>query len=106
MTTNDIHITVAVLEQRLVGIEKHLARLTDAFEKLADNATQIALTQKEIIHLHERDNALETNLRETNRALEQHLTSHRQTTTGIMFEVLKVALAILGGALMAKYGLQ
>jgi hypothetical protein len=38
--------------------------------------------------------------------LETHLTSHRQTTMGIMFEVLKVTLAIMGGALMAKYGLK
>jgi hypothetical protein len=99
MTTNDIHITVAVLEQRLVGIEKHLARQTEALERLADNATQIALVQKEVTHLRE--------LTETvSGRLETHLTSHRQTTSGIMFEVLKFTLAVMGGAILAKYGLQ
>ncbi|MFN6339298.1 MAG: hypothetical protein ACK41W_11330 [Cyanobacteriota bacterium] len=99
MTTNDIHITVAVLEERLGGIEKHLARQTEALEKLADNAVQIALIQRETKHLKEAVEAIHARL-------ETHLTSHRQTTMGIMFEVLKVTLAIMGGALMAKYGLK
>lgn len=99
MTTNDIHITVAVLEERLGGIEKHLARQTEALEKLADNAVQIALVQREIVHIKEQSDVIHSRL-------ETHLTSHRQTTMGIMFEVLKVTLAIMGGALMAKYGLK
>ena len=99
MTTDNIHITVAILEERLGGIEKHLARQTDALEKLANNAVQIALLQQETEHLKSTVDAVHNRL-------ETHLTSHRQTLTGVMFEVLKVALAILGGALMAKYGLQ
>lgn len=99
MTTDNIHITVAILEERLGGIEKHLARQTEALEKLADNAVQIALIQREMEHLKSTVDAIHNRL-------ETHLTSHRQTLTGVMFEVLKVALAILGGALMAKYGLQ
>lgn len=99
MTTDNIHITVAILEERLGGIEKHLARQTEALEKLADNAVQIALIQRETVHLKNTVDAIHNRL-------ETHLTSHRQTMTGVMFEVLKVALAILGGALMAKYGLQ
>lgn len=100
-----LEVTVARLDERLNGFTetmKQMAddqrRLTDSYEKLVESNQRIALVETDLVNLKKSNETLWAKF-------DSHVQSQHRVTGHALFEIVKLLIALILGALAAKYGI-
>lgn len=105
-TPEPIEVTVARLDERFNGFQqavKEMAddqrRLTDSYEKLVESNQRISLIEADMVTVKDSHNKLW-------KKFEEHLEEHKRITGHALYDILKLAIAVLVGVVLAKYGVK
>lgn len=101
-----IEITVARLDERFNGFQNAFEqmvddqrRLTDSYEKLVQSNHRVSLVEADIV-----------NLKDSNKAIWQKFDAHERAQSRItghaLYDILKLAVAVIAGVALAKYGIR
>lgn len=101
-----IEVTVARLDERFNGFQNAFEqmvddqrRLTDSYEKLVQSNQRLALVETDLVNLKESQKKLWEKF-------DAHETAHSKVTGHALYDIIKLAIAVIVGVVAAKYGVQ
>jgi hypothetical protein len=103
--TEPIEITVARLDERFKGFQEAFGqmvddqrRLTDSYEKLVESNQRIGLVETDVVNLKDSQKKLWEKF-------DAHERAHAKITSHALYDILKLGIAVIAGAVLAKYGI-
>ena len=104
MPTEPIEVTVARLDERFNGFQEAFRemaddqrRLTNSYEKLVESNQRIGLVEADMV-----------NMKESQKKLWEKFDAHEQAQNKVtghaLYDIIKLAIAVIAGIVLAKYG--
>jgi hypothetical protein len=104
MANEAIEVTVARLDERFRGFQDAFGqmvedqrRLTDSYEKLVESNQRIGLVELDLVNLKSSNHELWLKF-------DAMAAAHAKVTGHVLYDVLKLTFAVLGGMVMSKLG--
>ncbi len=99
-----IEVTVARLDERFNGFQEAFRemaadqrRLTDSYEELVKSNQRIGLVEGDVLNLRKSQDKLWEKF-------DEHEKAQSKVTTHALYDIIKLAIAVIVGVVAAKYG--
>jgi len=100
-----IEVAFARLDERFQGFEKAFEQmvqdqriLSESYQKLVENNQRVALLENDVAIIKKSNEALWVKF-------DDHITAHNRFSNSALFEIFKLALAVIIGGVSAHYGI-